>query len=164
MAFRRDAIRQIGGFKVTAEYCADDFVLGNETFKLGKTVILSHHAIDHIVLNSRFADSMKHQVRWMKSTRFSRPAGHFGTALSFSMDRQPSAPGASAISEGSGNLGALAFPSIKPSSSRLFAQVRTADAGIAGQPDQWHMQPFRPARSWVTPQSAAHDRIPRRPR
>ena len=85
MAFRRDAIRQMGGFKVTAEYCADDFVLGNETYKLGKTVILSHHAIDHIVLNSRFADSMKHQVRWMKSTRFSRPAGHFGTALSFSM-------------------------------------------------------------------------------
>lgn len=85
MAFRRDAIRQMGGFKVTAEYCADDFVLGNETFKLGKKVILSHHPIDHIVLNSRFADSMKHQVRWMKSTRFSRPAGHFGTALSFSM-------------------------------------------------------------------------------
>ncbi|HEV2472335.1 MAG TPA: glycosyltransferase, partial [Chthonomonadales bacterium] len=85
MAFRRDVIRQMGGFKVTAEYCADDFVLGNETFKQGKTVALSHHPIDHIVLNSRFADSMKHQVRWMKSTRFSRPAGHFGTALSFSL-------------------------------------------------------------------------------
>ena len=28
---------------------------------------------------------MKHQVRWMKSTRFSRPKGHFGTALTFSM-------------------------------------------------------------------------------
>lgn len=85
MAFRRGVIRQMGGFKITAEYCADDFVLGNETFKLDKTVVLSHHAIDHIVLNSRFADSMKHQVRWMKSTRFSRPAGHFGTSLSFSI-------------------------------------------------------------------------------
>ncbi len=85
MAFRRGVIRQMGSFKVTAEYCADDFVLGNETYKLGKTVVLSHHAIDHIVLNSRFADSMKHQVRWMKSTRFSRPAGHFGTSLSFSI-------------------------------------------------------------------------------
>ena len=29
--------------------------------------------------------SLKHQVRWMKSTRFSRPKGHFGTALTFSM-------------------------------------------------------------------------------
>ncbi len=85
MAFRRETIRRMGGFKVTADYCADDFVLGNETFKLGQTVVLSHHAIDHMVINSSFWSSMKHQVRWMKSTRFSRPKGHFGTALTFSM-------------------------------------------------------------------------------
>jgi ceramide glucosyltransferase len=85
MAFRRETIRRIGGFKVTADYCADDFVLGNETHKLGETVVLSHHAIDHMVINSSFLDSMKHQVRWMKSTRFSRPAGHFATSLSFSL-------------------------------------------------------------------------------
>jgi ceramide glucosyltransferase len=85
MAFRRDVIRRMGGFKVTADYCADDFVLGNETFKLGQTVVLSHHAIDHIVINLSLMASLKHQVRWMKSTRFSRPKGHFGTALTFSM-------------------------------------------------------------------------------
>jgi ceramide glucosyltransferase len=85
MAFRRDVIRRMGGFKVTADYCADDFVLGNETFKLGQTVALSHHAIDHMVINASFWPSMKHQVRWMKSTRFSRPVGHLGTALTFSL-------------------------------------------------------------------------------
>ena len=85
MAFRRETIRQMGGFKITADYCADDFVLGNETFKLGQTVVLSHHAIDHMVINSTFVSSIKHQVRWMKSTRFSRPKGHFGTALTFSL-------------------------------------------------------------------------------
>ncbi len=85
MAFRRETIRRMGGFKVTADYCADDFVLGNETFKLGQKVVLSHHAIDHIVLNLSLMSSLKHQVRWMKSTRFSRPKGHFGTALTFSM-------------------------------------------------------------------------------
>ena len=85
MAFRRETIRRIGGFKVTADYCADDFVLGNETFKHGEQIVLSHHAIDHMVINADFLDSMKHQVRWMKSTRFSRPAGHFATSLSFSM-------------------------------------------------------------------------------
>ncbi len=84
MTFRRETIRRMGGFKVTADYCADDFVLGNETWKLGQTVVLSHHAIDHMVINSSFLASMKHQVRWMKSTRFSRPKGHFGTALTFS--------------------------------------------------------------------------------
>jgi ceramide glucosyltransferase len=85
MAFRREAIRRMGGFRVTADYCADDFVLGNETFKLGQTVVLSHHVIDHMVLHASFLDSLKHQVRWMKSTRFSRPKGHLGTALTFSV-------------------------------------------------------------------------------
>ncbi len=85
MAFRRETIRRMGGFKVTADYCADDFILGNETYKLGQSVVLSHHAIDHMVLHSGLVGSLKHQVRWMKSTRFSRPKGHFGTALTFSL-------------------------------------------------------------------------------
>jgi len=85
MAFRRETIRQMGGFRVTADHCADDFILGNETFKRGQTVVLSHHPIDHMVINASFVSSLKHQVRWMKSTRFSRPRGHFGTALTFSL-------------------------------------------------------------------------------
>ena len=85
MAFRRETIRSMGGFRVTADYCADDFVLGNETWKLGQAVILSHYPIDHMVLNSNFEGSIKHQARWMKSTRYSRPKGHFGTALTFSL-------------------------------------------------------------------------------
>jgi ceramide glucosyltransferase len=85
MAFRRETIKRMGGFRVTADYCADDFVLGNETYKHGMTVVLSHHAIDHMVINSGLVSTVKHQVRWMKSTRFSRPKGHFGTALTFSI-------------------------------------------------------------------------------
>jgi ceramide glucosyltransferase len=85
MAFRRSVIRRMGGFAVTADYCADDFVLGNEAYKLGERVVLSHHAIDHMVINSSFAASLKHQIRWMRSTRFSRPRGHVGTALTFSI-------------------------------------------------------------------------------
>jgi ceramide glucosyltransferase len=38
-----------------------------------------------MVINSGFVSTVKHQVRWMKSTRFSRPKGHFGTALTFSI-------------------------------------------------------------------------------
>ena len=85
MAFRRETIRRMGGFKVTADYCADDFILGNETARLGQRVVLSHHVIDHMILNTSLSASFKHQIRWMKSTRFSRPKGHLGTALSFSM-------------------------------------------------------------------------------
>lgn len=83
MVTRRARVEEMGGFESMAEYCADDFVLGNWIAKNGHKVVLSGHAIDHMVLQADFVDSMKHQVRWMKSTRFSRPMGHFGTSLTF---------------------------------------------------------------------------------
>jgi ceramide glucosyltransferase len=83
MVTRRARVEEMGGFESLAEYCADDFVLGNRIAKNGYKVVLSGHAIDHLVLHAGFLDSMKHQVRWMKSTRFSRPKGHFGTCLTF---------------------------------------------------------------------------------
>ncbi len=85
MAARRDCVTEIGGFASMADFCADDFVLGNQIAKHGHTVVLSGCVIDHIVLHASFLDSIKHQVRWMKSTRFSRPKGHFGTSLTFGM-------------------------------------------------------------------------------
>lgn len=83
MAARRACVEEIGGFESMAEYCSDDFLLGNWIAAKGYTVALSGHAIDHMVLYAGFVESMKHQVRWMKSTRFSRPKGHFGTSLTF---------------------------------------------------------------------------------
>jgi ceramide glucosyltransferase len=83
MVTRRERVEEMGGFESMAEYCADDFVLGNWIAKNGHKVVLSGHAIDHMVLQADFVDSMNHQVRWMKSTRFSRPKGHFGTSLTF---------------------------------------------------------------------------------
>jgi ceramide glucosyltransferase len=83
MVTRRARVEEMGGFESMAEYCADDFVLGNWIAKNGHKVVVSGHAIDHMVLQADFIDSIKHQVRWMKSTRFSRPKGHFGTSLTF---------------------------------------------------------------------------------
>lgn len=85
MAVRRSAVERMGGFAKLGPYCSDDFLLGNWVAALGYKVRLSRHVIDHIVLNLTFATSMKHQIRWMKSTRFSRPKGHFGTGLTFTM-------------------------------------------------------------------------------
>jgi ceramide glucosyltransferase len=83
MVTRRACVEEMGGFESMADYCADDFVLGNWIAKNGHKVVVSGHAIDHMVLQADFVDSIKHQVRWMKSTRFSRPKGHFGTSLTF---------------------------------------------------------------------------------
>jgi ceramide glucosyltransferase len=85
MVVRRDSLADAGGFRALGPYHADDFMLGNLIAASGHQVILSTHTIDHHVLNSSFLPSVLHQIRWMKSTRFSRPKGHFGTALTFSM-------------------------------------------------------------------------------
>ena len=85
MAARRSCVDAMGGFGVLGPYCSDDFLLGERVAGQGKTVVLSHHVIDHIILNLSFAASLRHQTRWMKSTRFSRPLGHLGTALTFSL-------------------------------------------------------------------------------
>ena len=83
MATRRDVLNAIGGVGVLADYHADDYVLGEKVDQAGFKVVLSEHIVEHIVLNRRFLDSFRHQVRWTKSTRFSRPKGHIGTGLTF---------------------------------------------------------------------------------
>ena len=85
MAIRRDVLENVGGFDALGFYCSDDYVLGQRVHRSGKKVVLSDYVIDHIVVNRTCRSSWKHQVRWMKSTRFSRPVGHVASVLSFAM-------------------------------------------------------------------------------
>jgi glycosyl transferase family 21 len=63
----------------------DDYVLGKKVAESGRTVVVSSHFIDHAAVSGGFKDSLLHQLRWMRSTRFSRPVGHLGSGLTFSM-------------------------------------------------------------------------------
>lgn len=83
MATRKDALAKIGGIGALADYCSDDYVLGQFIADNGMEVVLSQHVIDHVVLNTSMRSSLAHQVRWMKSTRCSRPLGHVGTGMTF---------------------------------------------------------------------------------
>lgn len=85
MVVRRDCVQALNGFSFMADYCADDYILGNRVAESGMEVVLSHHSIDHMVFHHSLMASMRHQVRWMRSTRFSRPKGHFGTVLTYAM-------------------------------------------------------------------------------
>ena len=85
MVTRKSCVHSVGGFEAFADYCADDYLLGNLIEKQGYKVVLSEYAVDHIVVHRSLAESLKHQVRWMRSTRFSRPKGHVGTVLTFAM-------------------------------------------------------------------------------
>jgi ceramide glucosyltransferase len=85
MVMRQSTVEKIGGFEQVAQYYADDFVLGNWTAKAGETVVLSTYIVEHHVLNADFKKSIAHQQGWATSTRFSRPAGHFGEVLTYAV-------------------------------------------------------------------------------
>jgi ceramide glucosyltransferase len=84
MMVRRSVLEKFGGFQALGYYYADDFMLGKLVADSGSTVLLSNHVIDHCIVHNSFRRNFVHQWNWMKSTRFSRPWGHFGTALTFS--------------------------------------------------------------------------------
>lgn len=85
VALRRDALNAIGGIRSTADYYSDDYVLGNKIWAAGYKVIFSHHVIYHVLTPRPFLRTLGDQLRWMKSTRHSRPKGHLGTGLTFAM-------------------------------------------------------------------------------
>jgi ceramide glucosyltransferase len=83
MTVRKADLARIGGFDKLGYYYADDFMLGNLVASTGGRVLLSSHIIDHCIVHNSFWRNFLHQWSWMKSTRFSRPAGHFGTGTTF---------------------------------------------------------------------------------
>ncbi len=85
MALRRDVLDKIGGIATTADYYSDDFVLGNRIWAAGYKVVLSHHIIGHVLTPRSWKRTLGDQLRWMKSTRFSRPMGHVGTGLTYAV-------------------------------------------------------------------------------
>jgi ceramide glucosyltransferase len=85
MTARRDAIDAIGGIVATADYYSDDFELGNRIWAKGYKVVLSHHVVKNVLTPRSPLRTLGDQLRWMKSTRYSRPVGHLGTGLTFAM-------------------------------------------------------------------------------
>jgi ceramide glucosyltransferase len=85
MVMRQATVEKIGGFAKVAQYYADDFVLGNWTAGAGEKVVLSSYVIEHHVLNASLRGSIAHQMGWAMSTRLSRPMGHVGSVLTYSV-------------------------------------------------------------------------------
>lgn len=78
MAVRRECLDAIGGFPAMAQYLADDFVLGKWAAERGYRVELSPYVLDHLVLGESFTATARHQLRWARSSRSSRPVGYLG--------------------------------------------------------------------------------------
>jgi ceramide glucosyltransferase len=85
MAVRKESFQRVGGFDELGQFYADDFVLGNRLAAQGAGVQMATHVIRLMVQDTPFWLSFRNQLRWMQSTRRSRPWGHFGSGLTFAM-------------------------------------------------------------------------------
>jgi ceramide glucosyltransferase len=85
MAVRRESFQRAGGFEELGQFYADDFVLGNRLAAQGVGVRMATHVIRLMVQDTPFGLSFRNQLRWMQSTRRSRPWGHLGSGLTFAV-------------------------------------------------------------------------------
>jgi ceramide glucosyltransferase len=85
MALRRESFQMAGGFNELGQFYADDFVLGSRLAAQGVGVRMATHVIRLMVQDTPFVLSFRNQLRWMQSTRRSRPWGHLGSGLTFAM-------------------------------------------------------------------------------
>ncbi|HEY8460539.1 MAG TPA: bacteriohopanetetrol glucosamine biosynthesis glycosyltransferase HpnI [Blastocatellia bacterium] len=81
IAMRRETLERIGGFPALADYLADDFLLGSHAAKEGLEVVLSDCVVEHVAAPDTFAAMLKHQVRWARTVRVSRPWGYRGMIM-----------------------------------------------------------------------------------
>jgi ceramide glucosyltransferase len=85
MVLRREAFEKAGGYEDLGQYYAEDFVLGNRLAEQGFGVRMANYVVRIMVLPQGLRESFRDQLRWMKSTRRSRPAGHLGTGLTYAV-------------------------------------------------------------------------------
>lgn len=83
MATTRTRLAAIGGFQALADYLADDFMLGNLIEQSGYEVHLSRHVVETSMHPAGFMRMIRHQMRWSRSTRISRPLGYLGLILTY---------------------------------------------------------------------------------
>jgi ceramide glucosyltransferase len=81
IAMRRETLERMGGFPALADHLADDFLLGSHAAKEGLEVVLSDCVVEHVSAPDTFAAMLRHQLRWARTVRVSRPWGYRGMIL-----------------------------------------------------------------------------------
>jgi ceramide glucosyltransferase len=81
MVFRAEALRRIGGFEAIAQYLADDYQLGQRITRLGYRIEFAPVVVETDLGAGRWAQTWRHQLRWSRTIRVSRPSGYYGYAV-----------------------------------------------------------------------------------
>jgi len=78
MVFRADSLRRIGGFETLANYLADDYQLGCHISELGYRIVFAPVVVETDLGAESWAQTWRHQLRWSRTIRVSRPSGYYG--------------------------------------------------------------------------------------
>ncbi len=81
MLFSKSQFEEAGGFPAIADHIADDYQIGNLIWKNGRRVVLSTYIMDDIAGRSGFLSHLRHQLRWARTYRASRPKGYLGYGI-----------------------------------------------------------------------------------
>ena len=82
LLFRAGDLRAIGGFEALADYIADDYQLACHIARLGRRVVMSKVVVETGLAGRHWSEVWRHQVRWARTIRVSRPSGYAGLVLS----------------------------------------------------------------------------------
>lgn len=80
---RKQALEVIGGFESLRDYLAEDFVFGQRVAEAGHWVGLSRYVVEHRIGTADFGANTEHRLRWVRSTRRSRPSGYLGQLFTY---------------------------------------------------------------------------------
>lgn len=78
LAFRAAELARIGGFAALGEFLADDYQLARRLTRLGKRAVLASAVVETCLGKPDWTAVWRHQVRWARTIRVSRPGGYAG--------------------------------------------------------------------------------------
>ena len=81
MVFRREQLRAIGGFEALREYLADDYQLGRRIAEGGYRIAFAGMVVETRLSARTLAGAWRHQVRWARTVRLSKPGGYLGSVV-----------------------------------------------------------------------------------
>jgi ceramide glucosyltransferase len=81
MALRAETLREIGGFEAIGGYLADDYQLGSHVVNRGYRIEFAPVVVETHFGAESWRGVWRHQVRWSRTIRVSRPSGYFGYGI-----------------------------------------------------------------------------------
>jgi ceramide glucosyltransferase len=83
LAFRRNDLERIGGFRALVDFLADDYELGRRISALPKKVVLSDVIVETHLPEYDLIGFLSHQLRWFRGIRDARYRGYVGLVSTF---------------------------------------------------------------------------------